>query len=70
MEQKTRKAGSGGKRLNSGAKPMYGEKTVTLAFRVPGSHREAISEWVTNYLKSVKNKASKNEQTSNNPVLD
>ena len=66
MENKKRKSGSGGRRANCGAKPMYGEKTGTIT--IPMSHRGEISDLVKEYLQKLK--ASRNEQTPNNTMLN
>ena len=68
MEEQKRKPGSGGRRANCGAKPMYGEKTGTITFRIPMSHRGELSKMVKEYLQKLK--ASQNEQTSNNTMLN
>lgn len=46
--------GSGGKRKGAGRKLKYGEKTKTIAFRVPVSLIEEIQEYVTEKLKEMK----------------
>lgn len=68
MEETIRKKGSGGRRANCGAKPMYGEKTGTITFRIPMSHRVQISVLVKEYLQKLK--ASRNEQNANDTMLD
>jgi predicted DNA binding CopG/RHH family protein len=45
------KTKKGGKRLFSGAKPKYGEKTKTIAFRVPESKINDIKQLVVLKLK-------------------
>jgi nitrogen regulatory protein PII-like uncharacterized protein len=44
----------GGKRTGSGNKPKYGEKTVTIAFRVPESKKAEIKEMVQEKLNEYK----------------
>lgn len=47
-----RKKGSGGKRAGAGGKKpqKYGEKTTTIAFRVPMSKKDQIKEYVNKKL--------------------
>ena len=42
--------GSGGKRIGSGAKPKYNEKTKTFAFRCPLSKIEELKLYVKSKL--------------------
>lgn len=44
------KTKKGGKRLFSGAKPKYGEKTKTIAFRVPISKIEHVKSLLKTLL--------------------
>ena len=45
-----RKATRGGTRKGSGAKPKYGEKTKTIAFRVPMSKIEHVKSLLKKML--------------------
>ena len=45
-----RKATRGGSRKGSGAKPKYGEKTKTIAFRVPMSKLEHVKNTIKTLL--------------------
>ena len=45
-----RKATRGGSRKGSGAKPKYGEKTKTIAFRVPMSKIEHVKSLLKKML--------------------
>ena len=49
-ELKTKKETRGGTRKNSGAKPKYGEKTKTIAFRVPISRVEHVKSMLKTLL--------------------
>ncbi len=43
----------GGKREKAGRKPKWKEATVTVTFRVPASHEQAIRKMVTAHLASI-----------------
>ncbi len=51
----------GGARQGAGAKPMYGEKTVNVTFRVPESHRSYIRRMVYDYLDNLKTQNPKTQ---------
>jgi len=51
----TKQHNRGGKRENAGNKKKYGEKTTTIAFRVPISIVNDIKKTVKNILKSLEN---------------
>ena len=44
----------GGRREGAGRTKQYGEKTATLCFRVPQTHREKITVIVRAYLENLK----------------
>ena len=46
----TKKATRGGTRKGSGAKPKYGEKTKTIAFRVPMSKLDHVKNTIRTLL--------------------
>ena len=46
----TKKATRGGTRKGSGAKPKYGEKTKTIAFRVPMSKIDHVKNTIKTLL--------------------
>lgn len=41
----------GGKRKGAGRKPKYGEKTITVAFRIPASKKAEVVSAVKNVIK-------------------
>jgi len=51
----TKQQNRGGKREKAGNKKKYGEKTITIAFRVPISIVNDIKKTVKNILKSLEN---------------
>jgi hypothetical protein len=54
MESENIKTGRGGYREGAGAKPLYGEPTVNITFRVPESHKSTIRRMVYDYMDGLK----------------
>jgi hypothetical protein len=54
MESENIKTGRGGYREGAGAKPLYGEPTVNITFRVPESHKSTIRRMVYDYMDKLK----------------
>jgi hypothetical protein len=63
------KPSRGGYREGAGAKPLYGERTVNITFRVPESHKSTIRRMVYDYMDTLKQtlpKTNRKEQTEHN----
>jgi len=60
------KTGRGGYREGAGAKPLYGEPTVNITFRVPESHKSSIRRMVYDYMDGLKTNRN-NEPKRNIP---
>lgn len=58
------KTGRGGYREGAGAKPLYGERTVNITFRVPESHKSTIRRMVYDYMDGLK--TNRKQQTEHN----